>query len=211
MIFVRHGESMGNLNKLFYGHTNGGLTEKGKAQAAKTSEYLRDIHIDAAFASDLIRAYETGRIVAEPHGLTVTPNVGLREIFAGEWENMSFSDIPTKYPDTHRVWMSDIGNSRPDGGESVRELSERVRGAVWNIAEENDGKTVLIATHATPIRVLACEWYGKSVEAAQSIDWVKNASVSIVDYDVKKHTTAVVLYDEASFMGDIATTLPKTV
>ncbi len=211
MIFVRHGQSSGNLEKRFYGHFDGALTEIGIAQAKKTAEYLKDTHIDIAYASDLIRAFETGKIVAEGHGLVPKPDRELRELYAGEWENMPFEELPKRFPETIRVWVTDIGNSRPDGGESVRELSERIRRAVWRIAGENEGKTVLIATHATPIRALACEWQGKTIEEMQNIEWVKNASVTIVNYDTVNHTTEVELYDEASFMGDMITALPKGV
>ena len=211
MIFVRHGESQGNLERRFYGHTDGPLTDKGKEQAARTAEYLKNTHIDVAYSSDLVRAYETGKIIAASHGIDVVPCRGLREIFAGDWENLLFTELLEKYDDTFGIWRLDIGNSCPDNGESVRALSERICSEVWRIAEENDGKTVLLAIHATPIRALACEWSHAPVEKMQELEWVRNASVSIVDYDTEHHTTAVQLYDEASFMGDIATTLPKSV
>lgn len=211
IIFVRHGQSVGNLEERFYGHCDGALTEKGREQARRAAEYLKDTHIDVAYASDLIRAFETGKIVAEPHGLELIPDRELRELYAGEWENMKFGDLPVRFPESIRVWVTDIGNAHPDGGESVRELYERISRAVWRIAEENEGKTVLIATHATPIRTLTCEWNGKAIEEMQNIDWVKNASVTIVNYDTASHTTAVELYDEASFMGDMITALPKSV
>lgn len=211
MIFVRHGQSIGNLEGRFYGHLDGALTDKGVAQAKKAAQYLENMKIDVAYASDLIRAYETGRIVAEPHGLDVIPERELRELYAGKWENMTLDELPVKFPESVRTWVTDIGNSCPDGGESVRELSVRISRAVWRIAEENDGKTVLIATHATPIRTLACGWFGKSIEEMQSVEWVKNASVSIVNYDTENRTTKVELYDEASFMGDMVTALPKGV
>ncbi len=211
IIFVRHGQSVGNLEGRFYGHCDGALTEKGREQARKAAEYLKDTRIDVAYASDLIRAFETGKIVAEGHGLDVIPDSELRELYAGEWENRKFEELPVRFPESIRIWVTDIGNSRPDGGESVRELSERIRRAVWRIAEENEGKNVLIATHATPIRALACEWQGKAIEEMQNIEWVKNASVTIVNYDTVNHTTEVELYDEASFMGDMITALPKGV
>ena len=80
----------------------------------------------------------------------------LREIYAGEWEGKKFSELPGLYEKTYGVWLSDIGRSHPDGGESVSELYERIIGEVRKIARENMGKTVLIATHATPIRCIAC-------------------------------------------------------
>ncbi len=209
MIFVRHGESTGNQTRRFYGHYDGELTERGREQARLTAEFLRDVQIDAAYASDLCRAYETGKIIAEPHGISVTPLRGLREIYAGEWEALPFVEILDKYAADFDLWMKDTVNSRPTGGESVRELAERISKTVWQIAEENDGKTVLIATHATPIRTLIPIWQGKSIEAANDVKWVANASVSIVSYDIAAHTVSAEVIGEASFMGELATRLPE--
>jgi len=211
MIFVRHGQSKGNLLRRFYGQTDGPLTEKGIEQAAVTAKHLADVHIDVVYASDLCRAYETGRIIAEPHGLTPVPSKELREIFAGEWENMVFEDIAEKYPKTFDIWMHDIVNSAPDGGESVRHLAERIKNEVWRIAAENEGKTVLIAIHATPIRVLQCEWEGIGIDGMNDVPWVPNASVSIVDYDTVSHTVKPEVIGDATFMGELITTLPKSV
>lgn len=211
MIFVRHGESTGNKKRRFYGHFDGELTELGREQARRAADFLKDEHIDVAYASDLVRAYETGKIIAEPHGLSVIPCEGLREIYAGEWENLLFSELTDKYAVDFECWMKDLVNSRPTGGESVRHLAGRIDKAVWEIAEANDGKTVLIATHATPIRSLITAWKGKPIEAINNVKWVANASVSIVNYDIKEHKTSPEIIGEASFMGDIVTRLPGSV
>ena len=212
MIFVRHGESVGNSEKRFYGNFDKGLTDLGKKQADKTGEYLKDTHIDCAYASDLGRAYDTGlRIAAYHEGLEVIPNVGLREIFAGEWENMLFSEIETVYADEYFVWRNDIYNSKPTGGEAVADLCLRVRDAVWEISRANDGKTVLLALHATPIRSLECEWRGESYKCMKDHPWVKNASVSIIDYDNESGKVTPIVIGEADFMGDLITALPKNV
>ena len=211
MIFVRHGESTGNLDGRFYGNFNGPLTDRGREQARLAAEFLKDTHIDAAYASDLSRAYETGEIIAAPHGLVPVPENGLREVFAGEWENMPFTELPVRFAADFSVWMTDIGKSRPTGGESVAELAERVRETVWRIAEANPGKTVLIASHATPIRAMQCDWAGVGIDGMQNIRYVRNASVSIVDYDTDAHTVSPVMVDEAGFLGSLVTELPKNV
>lgn len=212
MIFVRHGESVGNSERRFYGNFDKGLSELGKLQANRTGEHLKDTEIHAAYASDLGRAYDTGLRVAAFHkGLEVIPCEGLREIYAGEWENMLFSEIETVYAEDYSVWRNDIWNSTPTGGEPVKVLCERVKKAVWEIADANVGKTVLLALHATPIRTLECEWLGEAYENMKNHPWVKNASVSIVDYDTEKRTVTPIVIGEIDFMGDLSTGLPKNV
>lgn len=212
MIFVRHGESVGNNEKRFYGNFDKGLTDLGKKQADKTGEYLKNTHIDCAYASDLGRAYDTGLRVAAYHkGLEVIPNTGLREIYAGKWENMLFSEIETVYADEYHIWRNDIYNAKPTDGEAVADLCLRVRDAVWEIARANEGKTVLLALHATPIRSLECEWRGEKYECMKNHPWVKNASVSIIDYDNESGRVIPIVIGEADFMGDMMTALPKNV
>lgn len=211
-VLVRHGESTGNKLRRFYGHFDGELTELGKMQADRAGEYLKDYKFDKAYASDLKRAYETGcRIAAYHEGLEVIPNENLREIYAGKWENALFASLEADYAEEYQKWRFDLWNARPTKGESVQELTSRISAELWRIAEENDGKTVLIATHATPIRSQICSWKNLPNVQVAEIEWVKNASVTIVDYDVKEHKTSLIMLGETSFIGDIETALPANV
>lgn len=211
MIFVRHGESTGNINNVFYGHTDGGLTELGRKQAESTAEYLKNYKIDAAYASDLIRAFETAEIIAKPHKLKVIPDKNLREIYAGKWENIAFSALPELYPNEYEIWKHDMWKVKLPEGESIKEMAFRVRDEVWKIAEENDGKTVLVVFHSTPIRSLICEWKKMPYEKISELGWVKNASVSIVDYNIEAHTTDPEIIGYADFQGGITSELPTSI
>lgn len=73
---------------------------------------------------------------------------------------------------------------------------QRVTAAVREIAEANPGKTVVIATHATPIRCMECFCQGKSLSQMQDIPWVTNASVTELHYKNGAFTEAVSSYDK---------------
>lgn len=210
LIFVRHGQSIGNLNGRYLGNYDGELTELGREQARRAAGFLKNKTIDGAYASDLSRAYETGNIICEPHGLVPIKDKALREIYAGEWENVEFTKIAECYKEDWKVWREDTFNSRPTGGESVAELMERVTKEVWNIAKKNDGKTVLIATHATPIRSLMREWIELGA-LPSGPKWVSNASFTSALYDSKTHSVKVLYLSECSYLGDLATDLPSNV
>lgn len=209
MIFVRHGESESNLGKYFTGHTNVALTDKGRAQAARAAQALKNVPIDAAYASDLVRAYETGSIIAREHGLTVTPAPNLREIYAGKWEGVPFCELDELFHEDYRAWTDDLANCRCTDGESVREMALRVRTECEAIARREEGKTVLIATHATPIRIMQLVWQGLRIEDIDMITWVKNASVSVVDFEDGRWMPVVI--GDASHLGDMQTELPKDI
>ncbi len=93
-------------------------------------------------------------------------------------------------------------NCRPTGGESIAELGERVTREVWRLAELNDGKTILVATHATPIRTLIREWV--ELGALSEPRWVGNASVTIARYDSARREVEVELLCENGFLGNLA-------
>ena len=178
---MRHGESVGNAAHSFLGHTDLPLTERGRAQARTATAYLAEMNIrpDVAYASPLCRAYETARIaLSHLPTLPITPSDDLREICAGKWENMLVRDIAEAYGEELAVWRTDIGNSRPTDGETVRALALRVRHEVLRIAAENEGKTVFIGTHATPIRTFETLARGWDIAEARRVPWPSNASLS---------------------------------
>lgn len=183
MLVIRHGQSISNLKGVFTGNLDLALTEQGYEQAQITAQYIADnFTVDKVYASDLSRAFDTGNAVAKLFGLTVQPDRRLREIYAGTWEGRTFNELTDKFPN-YTVFRTDIGNCVTDGGESVAQLSHRVLDAFQDIGEENDGKTVVIATHATPIRALQCHCEDKPVAEMKDIPWVTNASITIVTYE----------------------------
>ena len=213
IIVVRHAQSTGNLLGEFHGQFPSDITELGVKQAECTAEFLKDWKIDVAYASDLPRAYHTASIVAEPHGLSVEKCEGLREIFAGAWEEMRFDDLGEKYPAEYDMWRNDLGNAACPDGESVKQLQARVNAAIEQIVKDNAGKNILIGTHATPIRVMACIWHNIDIEKIVTLPWVPNASVSVVEYDSKtlEHRIERYALCEHLVKENLVTELPKNV
>lgn len=184
VLLVRHGESTANLNNLFAGNFDAELTERGHEQAECTARFIADAYkVEAIYASDLRRACGTAMHLGNLLQLPVYPERGMREISAGEWEGASFYHLGDTHPEEYRHWMTDIGTSRCPGGESVAEMADRVYETVCRIAAENDGKTVAIFTHATPIRSIEWRLTAKPLSYMQKIPWVSNASVSELQYD----------------------------
>ena len=210
LIFVRHGESEGNKSGRFNGSMDFPLSDKGKAQAIKTAEYLDKYKIDASYSSDLLRAKETAQTIAKRQNVDLTEDKGLREINGGDFEGMLFDDLATKFPVEFKTWIEDLANCQCPNGESIKDLFERFNAKVKEIAKNNKDKTILIGTHAMPIRVMSTLWYKKDLSAIRDIDYVKNASVTVVDYtDIDN--PKIIEYDTADFLGELMTELPKNV
>ena len=210
LYFIRHGESVANLAGQFAGSFDVPLTEKGRAQALATAAYLRNVPFAAVYTSDLTRAYDTGRAVAQSHRIPVCTTDQLREIYAGDWEGKPYQQLETEYPASYHVWRTQIGLAQCPNGESVAQLQERIRRCVEEIVRNHPNESICIATHATPIRVMECVWRNISLDNMHTIPWVSNASVTIVEYD-EHGVGRLIARDIHDHLGDLSTVLGKNV
>ena len=203
ILIQRHGQSLGNLTRTFLGHTDLDLSELGFIQARECAKHLLPERIDAIYSSDLKRAYNTAAEHARLRNMNIVSTPELRELFAGEWENMPVDEIKAKYPYEYGVlWRENFALFDAVGAESVPKLAQRFYKAVEKIARENPNKRVLIATHAAGIRALFGKLYGYEPHvASREIDFPTNASISRVIFDGER--LIPVSYSEDSFLKDL--------
>ena len=211
LIFIRHGQSVANAEDKFAGQTNVDLTEKGYAQAECAAKYLTAHEkIDKIYSSDLIRAHNTALPTAKLLGLDIIDTKGLREICAGKWEGMRVSEITQKYEQEFYVWSNDFANAQCPGGESVKDVYYRIVDEVKKIARKNDGLNLLLATHATPIRVVKCYSQGFDWDGMTKIHFVKNASINIFEYDPESEKITLIAQDIVDHLDPkMVTLVPK--
>lgn len=210
---IRHGQSAANAEDKFAGHSNFDLTELGRTQARVAAEYLAKRETpDVIYSSDLLRAHNTALPFSDIYGLPINDREGLRELYAGKWEGMTITDIADTYGEDLHTWQYDFSNARCTGGESTRELYSRVVREVLEIAKENLGKTVLITTHATPIRAVEAYANGLTADRINEVAFVRNASVNIFEYDGENDTlipikTNIVDQFDRSLVTDVSKSL----
>lgn len=210
LLLVRHGESEANFHNIFAGHIDPALQPRGIEQAKFTAQFIADNYkVDKIYSSDLQRAYRTAESLAKRVNLTITADENLREINAGAWEGVEFFSLPTNYPDEYAVWAEDVGNAYCPGGETVRELGERIMGELTKIAKENPDKTVAIFSHATPIRVAQSIVETGGLDRMQDIPWVSNASVTEITYENGKWNLIAVSIDK--HLAELKTELASSV
>lgn len=143
ILLARHGETDWNRESRWQGWANPPLNDTGRAQARALARQLADVTLDAVYASDLRRAFETAEIVAQPHNVPVVADPGLREIDVGSWSGLTQDEVKSRYPD----------GTRPDG-ESRTEHAGRVLAAVERIARRHPGARILLVTHGGTMRAL---------------------------------------------------------
>ena len=210
LLIIRHGQSQANLDGIFVGHVDSPLSDLGKQQAEITADYIVSTYqVDAVYASDLERAFYTGKTVADRLGLPITAKQGMREIFAGDWETVKFDTLSTEYGEPYQLWLRDIGLAQCPNGESTAQLQSRIVATLTEIAEENEGKTVVVATHATPIRTFMHHCSGLPLSEMKNIPWVANASISIIKYENDTFSPLKIGFSE--HLTSLKTNLPSNI
>lgn len=129
--FVRHGESLGNADRVIQGRREYSLSEKGKEQALRTAGFFVQQFPDLLLTSPLRRARETATIIGERIGYDGEPQTldGLKELDTGLFSGHAFDDLPQLYPEEWRRFRIESWESVPEA-ESVESLYGRTA-AVW--------------------------------------------------------------------------------
>ena len=197
LIIVRHAQSESNYAQFFAAATNVNLTELGRAQAEETARYLKDMHIDIAYCSNLVRVVQTAKPIVKDRNIDFVITDTLREINGGGFEGYTYDEILEKHPYERGMWYNDIVNCYCPSGESLYDVYNRVSSAFDTIIDKNRGKTILVASHACPIRVMTNKFLGKPFSELGSTPWATNASVTIVDVDDdNRYTVVMQSYDK---------------
>lgn len=157
IIIIRHGETEWNKTGRFQGHSDVPLSAEGRAQAEALGRYLALNHVDAIYASDLIRAMETAAPLAARFGLTVTPDPLLRELNFGAWEGRSFNDVNAEHSDAMKQFYNDPEHADIPESEPFPVFQKRVAGRVREIVRAHQGKRIVIVSHGASIRILLAD------------------------------------------------------
>ncbi len=210
---IRHGESVGNLHKICLGHTDLGLTDRGREQAVATAKALLDVKFDAFYSSDLIRAVETAAPHLELRALSVDSvkkTADLRELYFGDWENGAVEDLKRDYGDMFTVgWRQNFGTFIAPNGESVVNCAERMENTLKSIARSHTGANILVVTHAASIRALWGKICGLEPRFwCESVQFPSNASYSTLSYDVNEDLLEPLEYSCDGHLADLKTALP---
>lgn len=197
IILVRHGESLANAKRMYLGHLDWELTERGLMQAEATAAYLSGEQIDAVYSSDLKRAYATALPHAKLRSLPVKTSEALREVFVGLWEGVLISELETVWHDEFfGGWRANFGTFTPPEGESIPAARDRMYSELVRIAKENEGKTVLVASHAAAIRALWGRVVGIAPEdMGKNSTFPTNASVTRIVFDGERLLPLEYSYD----------------
>jgi broad specificity phosphatase PhoE len=161
IILIRHGRTAWNVGEgqgqRFRGTIDLPLADEGITQAQMTAQRLTDLPLAAVYSSPLQRSARTAEIISEAHGLVAQSLPGLSTMDYGDWAGKLHADVARLWPNLYRQWRHDPFSVQIPGGESIRDLRERVTTAVHQaLAHHADGQTIALVSHQAVTKTLSC-------------------------------------------------------
>lgn len=184
---VRHGETEWNAQERVQGQTDVTLSGVGREQVVRTAERLAGCGFGAVYASDLVRARETAQMIVA-RGPEPRPEVrhrpSLREIAYGVLEGERWEEVRASTGELRdfQGTYHDL-DLKPEGGESFRELLERLGGFARELEAAHQDSDALVVSHGGALRALAVSLLGLPPEAFWRMRGLLPASVSVIRHD----------------------------
>lgn len=163
--FVRHGQTVWNVENKICGATDIALTQLGHEQAIETGKKIIELGIraDEILYSPLVRAKDTALHISEITGIPARQELRLKEQNFGKYESTARNGAEFKEAKKQFI-------NRYEGGESMLHLAQRI----YNLLDEVivSDKTYILVAHNGIARVIQSYFYDMTNEeyAAFGVD-----------------------------------------
>ncbi|MGN1031458.1 MAG: histidine phosphatase family protein [Butyricicoccaceae bacterium] len=174
--FVRHGQTVWNVENKICGATDIELTALGHQQAEELGRKIAEqgLKIDEILYSPLVRAAETARHISEMTGIPARSEERLKEQNFGRYESTARDGVEFQKAKTHFA-------ERYDGGESMLQLAQRIYNLLDDVRAESNQKTCLLVAHNGIARVIHSYFYDMTNDDFASFG-LKNCEIKRYDF-----------------------------
>lgn len=193
ILLIRHGQTSWNAVGRWQGHTDVPLNEIGREQARLLARRLAAWPVAALYSSDLQRAAKTASIVGDALGLEPVQEREWRERHGGAFQGLTGEEIAEEHPEAWAALRR--GVVAPPGGESSRDLHERVTGAFRRLVERHRGEVVAVISHGGAMRTLIAHVLDLPPGRDQRISVRGNTGISVIEKIGKRPPVLVRLND----------------
>ena len=178
LLFVRHGETVSNVEDRYMGHLDSPVTANGLWQASAAAARLTRMGVDVLYTSDLGRALSTAAVIAEACGLEAVPDHRLRERHAGSFQGLLVEEARAQDPAYFVESATPVPDTAIRGGESGVQVRDRVVPLLAEACERHGGQSVVLVTHGIVIRTVL--WHLVECSYATAFrSRVDNASLAV--------------------------------
>jgi alpha-ribazole phosphatase len=185
ILLIRHGQSEGNAEGRFGGHTGTPLSALGRRQASATARVLSTEGISAIYSSDLIRAVETASPLAQRTGLKLETTDSFRERSVGVMEGLTFEEAAAQHPDQYQALLRRDFEHVLVGGESYRQTLDRASQKLDEIIAARRGGGIAIVSHTGTICILVLHLMGALESPELKPVWIASSNCGITRFDLR--------------------------
>jgi broad specificity phosphatase PhoE len=185
VLLIRHGQSEGNAEGRFGGHTATPLSPRGRKQALATAQALSSESISAIYSSDLARATETAKPLAALTGLPVNATEAFRERSVGVMEGLTFEDAAAHHPEQYAALLRMDFEHVLKGGESYRQLLGRARQKLDDVIAQNKGGRIAVFSHTGTICILALHLIGALNSPEPKPVWISSSNCGVTRFELR--------------------------
>lgn len=185
VVLIRHGESQGNAERRFGGHSLTPLSELGRRQAAATCRALATETFAAIYTSDLPRAIETATPLSEGTALELQPTEAFRERSVGVMAGLTFEEAAELHPEQYQALLRRDFEHVLLGGESYRQTLDRASRKLDEAIERYNGGQIAVFTHAGTICILALHLMGALSAPELKPVWIASSNCGISRFELR--------------------------
>ena len=197
LILVRHALTVDNQKSRLSGHIDSYISEEGKEQIDKITNYLKDFDIDKIYTTTSSRTKDTVKKLSELKSIEIIEKESLKEISFGDFEGLTFDEIKDKYPKEFQDMIEKGYEYKYPNGESLIDSYNRVCIELDNIISNNDNRTILICSHGGTIRNIITYLISNSYKYHWNFK-IDNGSVTILE--VQDGFTVITSMNNTSFI-----------
>ena len=180
LILVIHALTVDNQKSRLSGHIDSSISEEGKEQIDKITNYLKDFDIDKIYTTTSSRTKDTVKKLSELKSIEIIEKESLKEISFGDFEGLTFDEIKDKYPKEFQDMIEKGYEYKYPNGESLIDSYNRVCIELDNIISNNDDRTILICSHGGTIRNIITYLISNSYKYHWNFK-IDNGSVTILE------------------------------
>lgn len=185
VVIIRHGQSQGNAEGRFGGHTDTPLSPRGRRQAKATARALAAEKFDAIYSSDLPRAIETATPLAQLTGAPLETTDALRERSVGVMEGLTFEEAAEQHPEQYQALLRRDFDHVLAGGESYRQTLDRASRKLDEAIAQHQGRRIALFAHTGTICILILHIMGALDAPELKPVWIATANCGIARFDLR--------------------------
>ena len=185
LFLVRHGQSAGNAEGRFGGHSATPLSELGQEQARLTANALAKENINAVYSSDLLRAVQTAEPLAKKLGLEIITSAALRERNVGVLEGLTFDESKEAHPNDYYALVNRNIHHVITEGESYRNLLNRITAELRDILRRHRGERIAIFTHTGALCFMTLHLLGAIHRNTKQTPWIVTSNCGINRFEIR--------------------------